>query len=720
MARGCTSVLRTDQRPISDGDPVLPEGDVREDLLPQEREDQDPAMDLEAPAVERGRIAPWPPHAPPVRKRHRTKAPPHGEGEPHGAYMVKPGKTPRGREKALEKELPWNLIPEEARGLFIEGEKTQYAEHIRYEALEPLSLEASREIEQNKSDRILGSRFAYRDKNWCKRKEQPNLPWRAKSRLVIGGHKDPDISKGLPSHAPTVSRQAIFLLLQILANNLGKGWVGYAGDITAAFLQGGRLQRELYLRQPRHGMGQLHPQQLLRILKPVFGLVDSPSTWWGTLKDTLKETRFRLPDGTLWQLRQCPLDHCVFCLQQVLNEDAPKDDEEFGSPEAYIAVHVDDLLLIGREDLCESLKTELNKAFPIDDWETGSFEYIGSFIEIKSDHVKVTQSSYCSTRLFEVEIMRGQRDWEPATEAQRHDNMSLIGALSWLAGQTRPDLQAGVSLSQQCQRDPTVGDIKFTNRLAQSALEHQGQGVVLRGVCLEKAVLLCYHDAAWANVPQSSDDPYYKLTAEEDEAGVMRTGPFADRERKAKRASSSVASQLGSFYVLADQDILKGDKKLVSILDWRSHACDRVCRSTFSAETMACANAIEGGDYINKFLETLLTGVLARKGGRLKVRFLSDCRSLFDHLTREGVPRVPSDKRLAIDLAAIRSDLKGFGRLAWVPTACQLADILTKPLKAGSWWTIFEEGLNLTFRETGESVFDQCKSVSDSTVGQDM
>ena len=109
-----------------DGDPVLPEGDVREDLLPQEREDKDPAMDMEAPAVERGRIAPWPPHAPPVRKRHRTKAPPHGEGEPHGAYMVKPGKTPRGREKALEKELPWNLIPEEARGLFIEGEKTQY------------------------------------------------------------------------------------------------------------------------------------------------------------------------------------------------------------------------------------------------------------------------------------------------------------------------------------------------------------------------------------------------------------------------------------------------------------------------------------------------------------------------------------------------------------------------------------------------------------------
>ena len=92
------------------------------------------------------------------------------------------------------------------------------------------------------------------------------------------------------------------------------------------------------------------------------------------------------------------------------------------------------------------------------------------------------------------------------------------------------------------------------------------------------------------------------------------------------------------------------------------------------------------------------------------MRFLSDCRSLYDHLTREGIPRVPTDKRLAIDLAAIRMDLQGFGRLAWVPTARQLADLLTKPLKANGWWSTFSEGLELTFREEGENVLNQCKS----------
>ena len=50
---------------------------------------------------------------------------------------------------------------------------------------------------------------------------------------------------------------------------------------------------------------------------------------------------------------------------------------------------------------------------------------------------------------------------------------------------------------------------------------------------------------------------------------------------------------------------------------------------------------------------TILSGELKRvehlAGGQ--IRCITDCKSLYDHLHREGVPRVPSDKRLAIDLA---------------------------------------------------------------------
>ena len=468
--------------------------------------------------------------------------------------------------------------------------------------------------------------------------------------------------------------------------------------MSAAFLCGEELHRELYLRQPRSGLGDLHPEQLLRIKKPIFGLVDSPAAWWGKFRKSLTSMSIEGKDGRKWVITNCSLDHCIFMVQEeVTNED---DGKQLRNPEAYIGVHVDDVLLVGDDELCQLIKKELSAQFPIREWESGSFDYVGSYIDIKEDMILVSQASYTATRLFEVEILKEQADEDLANEVQKHDNMSLIGALSWLASQSRPDLQVGVWMCQQRQREPLVADVKFTNLLAQRAYEHQKEGIRIYPVDLNHATLLCFHDAGWANALQNQGDPYYSLTAQEDQDGLVTTGPLSKNETRAKRANSSVCSQLGGlFFLLANNDVLKGNKEKVSVLDWRSGACDRVCRSTFAAETMACATAIETGIFISRFLETLLTGKLARNSSRLQLRFLSDCRSLFDHLIRAGVPRVPSGKRPAIDLAAIRDDLSEVGKIAWVPTGAQMADHLTKPLKAGEWWKHLSEGLQLTFRE---------------------
>ena len=515
---------------------------------------------------------------------------------------------------------------------------------------------------------------------------------------------DPDLHLNLDTSAPTVARQSVMLLLQILASNLERGWEAGAGDITAAFLNGDELTRELYIRQAKTGLGGLHPEQLVRLRKWVFGLVDSPAAWWRRLKGTLLGMRVELSDGKCGRMTQCPLDPCVFQLQY-------EDIDEVNPPIAYLAVHVDDLLLIGESRLCQRLREELSRLFPVDEWELQRFEYIGSFIEVKDSGVKVSQTSYAETRLFEVEILAGQRDDEMASEEQRSDNRSLVRALSWLAGQSRPDLQTGVSMAQQLQKMPTVGDIKFSNQLSKRASQMKGEGVWLRPIDLNRAVLLAYHDAAWSNAPQDPDDPHYVLDGAEDEQGMITVGPFAEKDRKAKRGNSRVASQIGSLYLLADRGILEGETSKTSIIDWRSSACSRVCRSTFAA-TMACAAAIENSDYIRRFLETLLTGKLERgTASRVTVRFMSDCKSLYDHLKKEGIPKVPADRRLAIDLAAIRDDLRHFGRIAWIPNTYQLADIMTKPLKPDIWWRQVGGDLRLPFKEGG-NILDQCKSGS--------
>ena len=59
--------------------------------------------------------------------------------EPYVSYMMKLPKTPRAKEKALEKELPWSMIPPDQHEGFKLAERTQYDEHIQHGALEPRS-----------------------------------------------------------------------------------------------------------------------------------------------------------------------------------------------------------------------------------------------------------------------------------------------------------------------------------------------------------------------------------------------------------------------------------------------------------------------------------------------------------------------------------------------------------------------------------------------------
>jgi len=95
---------------------------------------------------------------------------------------------------------------------------------------------------------------------------------------------------------------------------------------------------------------------------------------------------------------------------------------------------------------------------------------------------------------------------------------------------------------------------------------------------------------------------------------------------------------------------------------------------------------------------------------------ITDCKSLYDHIHREGTPKASADKRLVIDLAALRQVLAREGRLQWekqynlssgdpvtlerpcspplhcLPAGEQLADILTKFMKAEAWWSCIKDG----------------------------
>ena len=91
----------------------------------------------------------------------------------------------------------------------------------------------------------------------------------------------------------------------------------------------------------------------------------------------------------------------------------------------------------------------------------------------------------------------------------RKDNESVVGALSWLAAQSRPDLQVGVSMAQRKQRAPLLGDIRETNRVVRQAQKGKDYGPTYPRLQegWDELVLLVFHDAAWANVPAGDNSP---------------------------------------------------------------------------------------------------------------------------------------------------------------------------------------------------------------------
>ena len=600
---------------------------------------------------------------------------------PRSVFMVKRCISEKGKEKQLEKELPWGMIPPDDRHLYREQELKQWKEHVEFGAVRALSHEESREVLRTvPSERILSSRFAYRDKNHALRKADPTVPCKPKARLCIAGHRDPDLGRyDMAVDAPTTSRHSILLALQL---GLCRGWRVSVGDIRAAFLNGVPAPRKLYFKQPRGGIPSLEEGQLVEVIKGVFGLSTSPKLWWMKLSKDILDMTLTIHDDTL-VITQNVIDPCVF---QIISQ---KDKQVKG----LLLTHVDDLMLVIEEKYEAAMQTKIKNQFPVDEWESGTFNYVGCKYHCTPDEIQITQEDYVDGRIDKVTAKASPAG--EVTKEQIEENRTSIGSLSWLAKQTRPDLQFGVSQAQRKQSNPSLDDIKKTNKLVDSATENKKEGIILKRLDESKATFVAFHDAAWGNV----DLP------EREEGDPLWLGDHP------------VSSQLAHVILISEKEVMEGQERQFSLVDWRSKSSQRVCRSTFAGETMACCEAVEHTIYLRSLFVSFAKGMMIPEdqcGAGMPMHFITDCRSLFDHLHREGTPKAPTEKRLAIDLAGLRQvlnleakhqfcSLHGAGveptpdlpcrvPLHWIPTELQLADVLTKEKKGAEWWASVSKG----------------------------
>ena len=92
-----------------------------------------------------------------------------------------------------------------------------------------------------------------------------------KSRVVAQGFEEQ--TDHIRKDSPTCSRDTLRILCSLVA---GKGWRIQHIDVQAAFLQGRRITRDIYIRPPF----EAESDKLWKLNKCMYGLVDAPRMWY--------------------------------------------------------------------------------------------------------------------------------------------------------------------------------------------------------------------------------------------------------------------------------------------------------------------------------------------------------------------------------------------------------------------------------------------------------
>ena len=680
-----------DEELIPDDNDKGPEDhhDIAEELLSgegeafQEKFVEMENMDWDDGAERRRRCLDDMPHCPVVRGRakkartNRTTEEAHDEGpnetepEEREVFFGKVASTQASREKQMESEIPWSSIDPGDRPAFEAAEAKQWNEHLKFAAVRVLSKEETEQVyAEIPAERILTSRFAYKDKARAQRALNPEVPVKAKARLCVGGHRGPDLgTRPLSVDAPTASKDSLMLGMQCAVS---LRWSASIGDVQAAFLNGVAAPRGLYFKQPPRGLPGVEEGVLVEIIKGVFGLATSPRLWFEKLVQDIGKAKVELEEETL-HFEQNDIDPCVFHLV-----------DQQGNTRGLLETHVDDLLLLTEERLKKATQAKLSQVFPISEWEDDAFKYVGSNYKKDGEGYLITQEDYVEERLKYIDVPKGSNQ-DPVDERLFHDNRTAVGCLSWLAKESRPDLACAANFAQARQGCPTMVDVKDTNKAIKQAKDYKEHGIKIRPIPLNEMCLVVYHDAAWGN-SEPDDDAVEHL------------------------AGHRVGSQIGYLVLAVHNNGIGGKPSEMSTLAWKSHSCKRVCRSTFAGETMACCEGVECAIHLRGRLLSLMKRRLVKEpeaAALMPIHAVTDCKSLYDFVHRCGTPKPTADKRLIIDLASLKqvflNEAKGWWKrergedvpavddpllipFHWVPSGHQLSDIMTKQMRPEAWW----------------------------------
>lgn len=329
-------------------------------------------------------------------------------------------------------------------------------------------------VDRPPNRKVLDTRWVFRHK-----RDSKGRIIRYKARWVVKGYEQQagvDFNETFASVVKPMSYKALFAIAAAQDFEIEQM------DVKTAFLYGS-VEEEIYVNQPE-GFDD-RTGRVCRLNKALYGLKQSPRVWYQTLSEFLTDAGFK------------PLN---------------SDSSVFAKGSMYIAVYVDDLLLIGPDiNDIEIVKAQLSGRFSMTDLGPIA-HYLG--MKVTRDRqlrkLRLSQLSYleeairsaglwnCSPHLTPMGTSRLQpaaADYQ-ADSAFKTRYQSLVGTLMYAMLGTRPDIAFAVSLVSRFASNPDKSHMQAVLRILSYLRGTLDLQLVFQG---EIQALRGFTDSSWAD-----------------------------------------------------------------------------------------------------------------------------------------------------------------------------------------------------------------------------
>ena len=429
-----------------------------------------------------------------------------------------------------------------------------------------------------------------------------------RARLTARGFQE---EGEFPTDSPTVQKHSLKLLLAIAAT---EKWDIKTTDITAAFLQGNQMDRDVYVQPPR----EIRLEGELWLLnKCLYGLKDASRKWYLKVVDKLKKLDFQTSH----------YDSGLFYLL--------KDNKLIG----IVALHVDDFLHAGTPYFNKTIMPQVLSCFKVGKSESRDFMYTGFHLKQTDEGVRIDQDKYVRNVNIPAIDLQQLKDRK---REMKQDELTLLrqitGIVNWAARATRPDLSFDmIDLSTKF-KGGKVDDLIKAKNVATRLKKTEISIMVSDLDNLNECEIIVYTDAAFRNLNDNTDScgSYVILIVNK------RNGKCAPIEWKSGKLKRKVHSTLGAETqaLYNGLDAALGIKLLLKELyggklDLKVRAVtdNRSARDAVYSESEVTERVLRGDIAVIK--------EMVHESRVEEIRWVTGENMLADLLTKRGVNKIP-------------------------------------------------------------------------------